>query len=216
MAKNNIMDILGKAAVSKTTKKKDEMPVVNIGEKYKDSIKEWIKRKKEEKTAVSLKTKEEEKLKPAAVEARKKWCLENRKAQKSIKIQAGDDSESLITAAFQQKYSTITTDNQEKLEEIFGDEYNRLFTMHTEITLTDEAMKQVEIAAAEGKPTILDKVMKAVGGPEEFIKLFSITQTIKPTDALDKERVSNEKTAELAQKAIDEGILTPQAPSFSM
>lgn len=214
MAKN-IMDILGNAATSKSTKKKDEMPVVDIGKEHAASIAEWHKRKKEETTAESLKKKEEEKLKPAAVEARKKWCLEHRKAQKSIKIRAGE-TELLITAAFQQKYSTITTANADKLQEIFGNDYERCFRLHTEISLTDDAMQQVEKAAAEGKQTILDKVMKAVGGPEEFVKLFSITQTIKPTDALDQERISNEKVAGMAQQAIDEGILKPQAPSFSM
>ena len=213
---NNIMDILGKAAVSTTSKKKDEVPVVNIGSEHADSIKEWFKRKKEETTAETLKKKEEEKLKPAAVEARKKWCLSNRKAQKSIKVRADDKSELIITASFQQKYGTIATTSKERLEEIFGKDYEMYFSTHTEIALTDEAMKQVEVAAAAGKPTILEKIMKAVGGSEEFIKLFSITQTIKPTDALDKERMSNEKVMGMAQRAIDEGILKPQAPSFSM
>lgn len=215
MAKN-IMDILGKAAVSSTTKKKDEVPVINIGSEHENSIKEWFKRKKEEVTAETLKKKEEEKLKPAAVEARKKWCIANRKAQKSIKIRCNDNSELIITASFQQKYSTIATTSQDKLEEIFGEDYSKYFSTHTEVALTEEAMKQVETAAAEGKPTILDKVMKAVGGPEEFVKLFSITQTVKPTDALDKERMTNEKVMGMAQRAIDEGILKPQAPSFSM
>ena len=223
----NVMDMLGKQAKkTPAKKKKEELPVLRLEdtEKNRTAIDNFIKHKQEEKSACNKKKKEEEKLLAQVIKSREEYCLVN-KFQKSVKIQVGDDvaakgddpgrKSEMITAAFQSKWSAIKTEDQEDLEKLYGDKYGDCFKMVTTIKLQDKAMEDVERCAVEGKKGPLDKIMKAIG-PEQFAEIFEVTQEIKPTESLAEKRVTDKEINKITNKAIDDELLKPQKPSFSV
>lgn len=212
----NMMDMLGKAAKkTKKTKKKEEMPVIELEntETNVNLMKDWLKHKKAEKTAQTSKKAAEEKLKPMAAEARKKFCIAH-KYHSAIKIKVGDQEP--VTASFQKKCSKISTDDQERLQEIYGDDYERCFRTITSIKLTDEAMTSIEEAAKEEKPSIINKLMDALGGPDEFFKVFEVSQEIQPRPYAFESAVADKEIAPKAQMAMEEELFKPQAASLSV
>jgi hypothetical protein len=211
----NVMDMLGGAAKKKTTKKKSETPTVELENTQKNMkvFKDFVRFKLDEKAATASKKKAEEKLKPTIVAARKKYCMEQ-KYHSSVKIAIG--GETPITASFQRKCSKISTEHQERLQELFGDDYERCFRTVTKINLKDEAMQDIENAAKEGKPSIMNKLMDALGGPEEFFKVFEVEQELAPRDYLYEGAVSDKDIAPKAQAAIEEELWKPQMPSLSV
>ena len=73
-------------------------------------------------------------------------------------------------------------------------------------------MAKVETDSAAGNPTILNKIMDALGGPEEFFKVFEITQEITPRSALFEMQTLDTDVNTKVKKA--EGILKIQKPSL--
>lgn len=211
----NVMDLLGAQAKKKTpAKKKSEMPVLELEDtpQNRQLIDTWHQKKKDEKEAKALKEKQEAKLKPLAASARNDYCLNN-KFHKTVKVRVGDSQ--LVTASFQSKMSAIDTDSQEELEKIFGDHYSTCFQLITNIKLTEAAMEQVERDAAAGKPSVINKIMDALGGPEQFAAVFEVTQEIKPREAFFERHIVDPDVSESAKVATARGLIKVQKPSLS-
>lgn len=216
--KNNVMDLLGKQAKKSPNKpKKDALPLLEVedNEKNRKLIHNWVENKKKESDAATLRKKAEKSLKPLVTTLRADYCLEN-EYTKSVKFKVGDEG-TTITAAFQRKCSKISTENEVKLKKIFGDDYDELFRKQTNISLTDEAMEQIQKKAEAGQDTILDKLIEAMGGPEKFFSAFSVEQSVVPRDKFYEKYVTDPAINRKAKKAIeDEKILSPQGPSLSL
>lgn len=224
----DVMEMLGEQAekTEKKSKKKDELPVVELEdtEKNRKILDAWIKHKREVKAADTKLKKQEEKLKPVIAETRTDFCLSN-KYHSAVKIQCGDDVEEdgkvtrkseQITASFQRKCAKISTKHKAKLKEIFGEDYDKSFQLNTSVKLTEAAMRQVEAAAAAGEPTIIQKLMEALGGKERFFEIFTVSQELVAKDYLYEASVSDKDVAAKAKKAREEGIFVPQKPTLSL
>ena len=216
----NLMDMLGSQAskTAKTVKKKDEMPTLNLedNDKNRRIVDNWVKFKRDEVTAVNNKKKEEESLKTLIIEARTKFCMESKSFHKSVKIKVGEDTplrkSEFLTASFQDKVSKIDLKGKDQLQEIFGEDYSKFFKLSTNIQLTDTAMGQVEKDSAAGKPTVLDKLIEALGGPEKFFELFEVSQEIEPRSCFFEACVTDPVVNGKVKKA--EGLVKIQNPSL--
>lgn len=211
--KVDVMGVLGASAKKAgPKKKKDENPTVDLPntDANKQALEAWLKHKREERSASAKRKKEQEKLMGPAIAARTEWCLAN-KFTKAVKIKVGDTEP--IGIAFQAKYGAISTDDTERLQEIFGDDYDRCFETITEVSLKEDAMKEVAAAAAEDREGPLDKIIAAIG-PAKFAEIFEVKQSVKPTDALDQGRVTDKALNQMASRAIEEELLKPQNPLF--
>jgi len=212
MANNLLGKLAKKTATAEVTTKKDETPIVEIegSEKNKLAVEKLVAAKRAIKQAESTVQQSEEVLLPTCKEARKKHCMEKQAFTSTVKVKvAGTDLET-VSFQTQNRYSEIPITSGEKLEAIFGTEFNRSFNTITSIEVTPAGLKELEKENSE----LLEKLMTAVGGPEEFGKKFKVSQILKPTDYLHEQSVQDAKVASLLDKAISEGLVKPVKPSF--
>ena len=206
---------LKKFAKSEPAKaKKETTPTLelNVCDENINALKTIIEQKKAEKAAETLRKKAETVIRPKADTLREAHCQKTGVFASSIHLKCGDVGP--VSYVNQQRYSAITTDTEEELKKIFGEEnYSKCFRVHTEVALTEKGLKEAEV---EGDNGLLARLVAACGGEEKFGELFEITQTIKPTEFLHEQKILDTKLSEMAKKAADAGILKQASSSFSV
>ena len=131
------------------------------------ALKTIIEQKKVEKTAETLRKKAETVIRPKADKLREDHCQKSGVFASSIHLKCGDVGP--ISCINQQRYSAITTDTEDELKKIFGEQYEKCFRVHTTVELTEKGLKEAEI---EGDDGLLARLVKACGGEEKFGELF--------------------------------------------
>jgi hypothetical protein len=197
----NPLDLLKKGARTSTEKKsKSKTPIVSSAdENVKTAIETWKDAKQREKDAKAERELVEEVLRPFGMEARRELIQREQTHHTSIKINGQ------VTMKVSKSYSEIPLDNQEELEEIFGeDEFERLFMVHTSIEFNEQFV---------GDPEVLQAVIDAVGA-DKFHEIFKVVQTVKPKEALVHERDMNPEVAEKHDQAVADGLVKPYRSSF--
>lgn len=197
MAKLDVGALLKQAAsVKKPVKSKSKTPEVQITS-LDAEVQKWLKAKQDEENAKAAKGQAEEKILPAALDARKKSCREAGSFESSIVVNQA------VLVSTQNKYSPIDLDKEEELKKAFGDDWEKYFTQTTEIALT---------AKATSDPDTLRKIIEAVG-VEKFKEFLDVSQVFKPTEALHHGITMDDKIDAKAQKLVDAGILKPYKAS---
>lgn len=208
MAKSKSVDplaMVAAAAKKKPAKKsKSKTPVVDIkDEGVKEAVVKWKDAKQREKDAKTEREMLEEAIRPVAMSERRKLIQENQEHTSAVKVNADGE---VLTMKTSKAYSEISTDNEDELREIFGDDYDRLFGTHTKIEFKTKFATD---------PEVLQAVIDAVGA-ERFTEIFDVSQAIKPMDTLIVERDLNEEVAAKHDQAVEEGLVKPYKSSFTL
>lgn len=167
-----------------------------------------IEEKKKEKSAVALRKEAEVVIRPVADSLRSERCQSENKFYSSVKIKCGDIGP--VTFVNQNRYSDITTEKEEELKEIFGEQYDKCFTTDTTVSLTEKGLKEAHTGG------LLDKLVEACGGEEKFSELFSVEQKLKPTEFLHEQKILEPKLGEMVKKAAEAGLVQQASSSFSI
>jgi hypothetical protein len=193
------------AAKKKPAKKsKSKTPVVDIDdEAVKDAVVKWKDAKQREKDAKTEREMLEEGMRPAAMEARRKHIQDNQEHTSAVKVNCDGE---VVTMKTSKAYSEISTDNEDELREIFGEDFDRLFGTCTKIEFK---------AKFATDPEVLQAVIDAVGA-ERFTEIFDVSQAIKPMDTLIVERDLNADVAAKHDQAQEEGLVKPYKSSFTL
>jgi hypothetical protein len=207
------LDALKKAALKKTEepKKKGSAPILDLPptDENKTNLKTIIEEKQKEKNAETTRKKSEAIIRPACEKLRDDKSRDDNEFHSSIKVQCGDVGP--VTFVTVEKYSAISVDKEDELRGIFGDDYEQCYGTETGIELTELGMKNIETLL----PLLQEAAAKIVGNPEDWTKIFNVSQGIKPTNYLHQQKVLNPKIAAATKKAIDAKILKPQTPHFT-
>jgi hypothetical protein len=199
MAKMSAGDLFKKAAKGPEPKKKAGTPTVTL-EGHDEAIQDWMQANADQKDAESRKAAAEMKFMDAAEGLRLSECQRDGKYHSSVKL---NDK---ILYGVQNRYSKIASEDQEKLDDVFGDKTEQFFKPQMEISLT---------AAALNDEKILQKLIAAVG--EDNLKTyFDIEQHISPTETFHESRSTNPEVAIKANKLIESGILKPAKASCKL
>ena len=127
------MALIAAAAKGKGEKKasKSKTPVIEVtDEKVASAMMGWKDAKEREKDAVAERKMLEEVIRPLGTEERRDMIQSTKEHITSIKLKTDDVTMTMKTS---KAYSTIPADSEEDLQEIFGDEYDRLFRKQTAI-----------------------------------------------------------------------------------
>lgn len=202
----NPLDLVAAAAKKTPEKKsKSKTPIVEVTDKkVAAAIVSWKDAKEREKDANSERKLLEGVMIPYGMGERRDLIQAQKVHMTSIKLKTDDATVTLKTSKV---YSAISTDTEDDLREIFGDDdYDRLFTTHTKIAFKDEFATDTEV---------LSKVIQAIGA-ERFAEIFDVEQTIKATEVLIVERDMHEEIAEKHDEAVEQGLLKPNKPAFTL
>jgi hypothetical protein len=184
------------------SKKKNATPELQVDGPLKAQLGQWLDAKKAEKTAKANLKKHETELIDAAAEAREAHCVRVGKYESSFKVTDGEAAR--VTVKFPNRYSKISTDDEETMREIYEDDYDRYFREKTEVKMTQEAVEDEDF---------IETVMNAIG-EDRFEKYFDVSQHVEPTKAYHEERALNKGLAEKHQVAADAGLVSPTKPSL--
>lgn len=199
MAKPSAMDLFKKGAKGPEPKKKQGTPTVTL-DGHDEAIQDWMQANADMKDAEARKVAAETKFLDAAEGLRLSECQRDGKYHSSVKL---NDK---ILYGVQNRYSKIPSEDQEKLDEVFGDKSEQFFKSKMEISLT---------AAALSDEKILQKLIAAVG--EDNLKTyFDIEQHVAPTETFHEARSTNPEVAIKANKLIESGILKPAKASCKL
>jgi hypothetical protein len=207
----NAADFLkAKAKPTETKAKKSETPILDLPNTLRDSLDMIVKQKAIEKNAESLRKQAEEILRPVCAKMREQLCVDQHKFHASVKVKCEDIGP--VTFVTQQKYSKIPSDKDEEIKKETGNDYDKYFKLETTITLTEKGMQLIdELLPKLAK--VADEVCKE---KDSWSKIFSVEQHIVPTEEFHQDRVLDPKTAGVATKLIDAGLIKPQTPSFTV
>lgn len=198
---------LFKAAAKKAapSKSKDASPEF-VNNDLRRNIELFLNAKKEEKKAkAQIKLAEPQILKAATAE-RIEVCKKADKYFSSIKATAnGDDGKSplTVTISFSNKYSKITTDCEDDLKKIYGDQYDSYFKEVTVATLTPIAMSDGDF---------ISKITDAIGA-ENFARYFNVEQRIDVKKTYHEHRIVDDGLAVKHETAVNAGLVKCNKPS---
>lgn len=212
----NVKGLLKKGAEKAPEKeKKDDTPTVQLAasEVLVKAHTKWVEAKKKIVQGEADRKQAEELMIPEAEKGRIEHCLKNGKFHSSIKAKFGECSP--LTYSTQNRYSEITQDKEERLQQIFTDKFPQCIKEITSIELSDEAMVQVDVLL----PRLVEAVgkhfnLKGEAAEAKFLEMFSISRVFKPTEYLHENRVVDPNVKQMAQTAINEGLLIPTKGSF--
>ena len=181
------------------SKSKSKTPtVVTEDENIKVVLQEWVDAKEQEKQGKADREMAEEILRPFGMKARRDHIQREGAHTSAVRIN------NQVTMKTSKAYSEISTDKEEELRVIFGDDYDKYFATATEIEFTAKFAQD---------PEILGKIIEAVGA-DRFHEIFSVSQAIKPTDSLIVDRDLDEATATKHDRAVEDGLVKPYKSSF--
>lgn len=196
-------DLLDSANSAGSSKKKSEVPVLEITDPViTEKMASWAQANKDIDTAQAVKASIESELLPSAVNFHQKVVGETRKVPSTVKLNS--PTINMLVDVAKNQYKAIPLTDKEKVQTVFGDEFDQCFVVSTEISLSD--------AALADKETLI-KVIKAVG-EENFKKYFDVKRVLKPTEALHIGRFTDPSLKVKAEKAIEAGLLAPYKASF--
>lgn len=198
------------------TASKSDTPIVEIPNvpENKQALEKLIGAKKQKQQAESVMEQQEEILGPVCSEARKKNIMETQKFSNSVKVKLkGDDTLPTVNYQTSSKYTVIPVTSQEKIQEAYGDLYEKCFDVITKIEATPAGMKAIEETQAD-ENGLLNKIVAACGGLEQFEKLFKVQQTLEPTEFLHQQGVMDSKIAKIHEKCIADQLYKPYKASF--
>jgi len=207
-----LLSSLAKKAPSKSgSKKKEQKPEVNIPD-LNDHINGFLKAHEDEKDASGRKRQFKAMIAAKAASEHQKICQAGNGFQGSFVL----NGRLLVYAQYNSAHHTVLKgageDTVTKIEEIqkmaeeaFGkDDAEKFLTTKYAIEFKDGAMDD----------KVLAKIVKAVGGPEEFERLFEVTSSLVATKELFERRFTDPKVAEAAKQLQDQGLLKPYSPSL--
>lgn len=205
---------MAKKAPAKTESKSDTptLEIENSPEIAK-AVEKLIGAKKAMKQAESTIEQQEEILIPKCKALRKKHCMDTQKFTSSIKVKVKDSDLEPVAFAVAERYSDIPPTADETLAKRFGDLKERCFGLDTKIELTPAAVKQIE-DEGDKEDSLINKIIAAVGGQENFEKLFKVKQKFVPTTYLHEQSVLDSKIAAMYEEAVKDEVIKPSKPSF--
>lgn len=173
----------------------DESLAANIGAFY--------EAKKTEKTAKAQMRKAEQLILEKASKARGQYCQDNGRYESSVKMSADGQK---VTVKFPNRYSKISSDDMDAINEIFGDETERYFKEKTSVTMTEVAMNDEKF---------IDEMIETLG-EDKFGRYFNVEEHIEVAKSYHESRVIDPKLAEKHQEAVDSGLVRPTKPSVTL
>jgi hypothetical protein len=197
--KMSAMDLFKKGAKGPEPKKKSATPAVTL-EGHDEAIQDWMQANADMKSAEARKVAAEAKFLDSAEGLRLSECQRDGKYHSSVKLNEK------ILYGVQNRYSAIPSEDQEKLDEVFGDKSEQFFKPKMEISLTQAALSDEKI---------LEKLIGAVGA-DNLKTYFDIEQHISPTETFHEARSTNPEVAVKANKLIDAGVLKPAKASCKL
>jgi hypothetical protein len=190
--------IASKANKPKKSSKSKTPTVTTDDENIKDALQQWVDAKEMEKQGKSSREMVEELLRPFGMEARRALIQRDGAHTSAVRIN------NLVTMKTSKAYSAISTDSEDELREVFGDDYDKYFSVATKIEFTAKFAQD---------PEILGTIIEAVGA-DKFHEIFDVSQAIVPNDSLITDRDLSEVTAAKHDKAVDDGLIKPYKSSF--
>lgn len=184
------------------TKKKNSHPEFE-DESLAPNIESFYEAKKNEKTAKAKARKAEQLIIEKATEQRGTWCSSQGRYESSVKMEAGGQK---VTIKFPNRYSKISTDEKDALEEIFGDDTDRYFQERTTVELTPEAMADEEFVG---------QIMEALG-EEKFGRYFNVEEHLEVSKHYHENRVTDPQLGAKHQEAADAGLVRVTKPSVTL
>lgn len=224
------MNILEQMAAKPAEKKskKDDIPVVEVATdaEVRTATEKLITAMRDKTAAEATISTQADILIPKAKELRRKTCLEKKTFYSSIKLQVGKcdtatskaaDQADLdpLTFSVQNRYSDIPVTDKEKLQKIFGENYDKCFTSIMTIGMTEEGAKELH-ASADQKKGMLAKIIAAVGGLENFQKFFVVKAKLDPTEFLHQESTKDAVVGAAFDKAVADELLKPVKPTLKV
>lgn len=162
-----------------------------------DEVDKWLKGKKMEKDGAAMRKQAENVIIPRAMEEKTKACRDTGEFHSSIDV---NDKIKVKTSS---AYSGVDSDEEEAIREVVGDDFESWFKEETEVKFNDSLLKDEDA---------MEKIIDAIG-EENFDKMFTVKQTLKPTKQFHEQRTMDADVEAKAKKLIDEGILRPFKPS---
>lgn len=225
----------------KATKKDDLVVSLPDSEEVIKAMKDWKENKDDAKTATSKCKAAEEILKPLAMKAYLDGCQNDKKYHSSIKVQASGCVP--LTFVVQKKASAIDAEAAEQLQGLFKDDFDKHFEQKTEITLSDEALRDIDTvlgqlvdgfggyelmkakhdlqelvdAGKSGKKVdeLEAKVEELTGAAEDkFFTYVAVKQYHSPTEQFFINRATDPAIRGLAEEAVNKKLVKPTSPSF--
>lgn len=198
---SKIGNLLKKAANKQPSKKKkDEKPKIETQD-IKSEINDWLGAKKQSKNAIAEMNRIGSTLISRAEQELTKHVRANRKYTSTVKLDDGEGNTVSVSAT--NRYSPMSTESEEELREVYGDEYDKYFAEKTEINLKPEAINNEEL---------LGKLIEAVG-EEDFDRFFDVKQSIQTNDRYHEDRIMDPDLADKHQQAVNEGLVSCAKPS---
>ena len=188
-------------------------PILDLGDSFADTLKEWMKGKKEEVAGETKRKQAEEIIRQEVLNKRNEEIVKDGKFYSSVKVKAGDVGP--IGFVEQNKYSPIKEPEAEKLKDIFvpglkdearDEAFKLYFEMQMGISLSPEGMTAIN--------DLLPKIIAAVGGEEAFMKYFKVETTYKPTEHTHEGRLLNKEIGAKVALATEQGLMKGYQPFF--
>lgn len=238
------IDLLKKAAQKNVAKptSKSKTPTLDLPQtpELLLAIKSWHEAHTKIKTAEADKEMAANILRPVCETLRDTYCEENHfTATIHIKSPEQEQGISFVTM---NKYSEIPLDNEEKLTNIFKEEFPNFFEQTTTISLSEKAMKDIDkvletilrgfagdelvltehelklnanTISAERKTELEEKIAKLnEEAQNKFFDLMTVKRVFSPTEKFHQERFCNKTTKRKAQAAIATDLIKPYTPSI--
>ena len=197
------MGIFKKLAKKKTPSKKKNVHPEFADESLGPNIESFYDAKKNEKTAKARSRKAEQLILEKAESRRGEWCSSQGRYESSVKMEAGGQK---VTVKFPNRYSKISTDELDALQEIFEGDTDRYFQEKTTVELTPEAL---------GDEAFVEQIMEALG-EEKFGRYFNVEEHLEVSKHYHENRVTDPKLGAKHQEAVDAGLVRPTKPSVTL
>ena len=188
---------------SKTGSKKNSIPVVEFNEHAED-IQLFLDAHERETTAKADKSAASSRMIDEANKLRQEQCRKQGKLFASVRL---NSDEGTVKVTQTERYLTKDQpdDADERLEAIFGDQFDMYFTIDSEYTLLVDQMTDNE------QKKLVDALTKAFG-QERTTELLQHNQTVKPTSKFTTDSIIDPKIVAKATQATAEGLVKMQAP----
>ena len=195
----SLLKKLAKKSPVKTSNSQTK-PVLEA-EELSQNIARFIKAKKQQKDAKANIIKAEHDIIKAAQTARSNHCTRTGKYESSYKVSA---STGTVTVKFPNRYSKISSDDEDVLKEIYGSNFEKFFKEKTEAHMTQAAIDDEAFV----------ETMMNLLGEEKFVRYFEVSSCIEPEKTYHEQRTINEKLAKQHEDAKSQGLVSCSKPSL--
>jgi hypothetical protein len=203
--KMSAMDMLKGKASATPSKKKAKKAKPQISLKDLDAhIAEWRECKEKEKEAKSRRDIIESEILPVVEEAKAEHCQSVGAYDSTVEV----NGKIAVTQAH--KYSAINLEDEELLQKMFGEDFEKFFVSKTSVSFSEALLNN-----EERLQEVLTAIQEVVD-QEEFAKFFKVEYSYAPTEAYHKGRITNPEIREKAKMAESEDIIKPYKPTVKL